>query len=302
MICTGLKLKPPQLIQGFFCTFHQPGKPKRLVSAGMTEHTETVHFTPPLSCQAWLAASATPMTEFTAETPSAVLALAMFGLEFHSPSLRRIIHQLNTMLAIDVMIEAVLIKLELFKTHVSTILRTREGTSWITKSNSILSFHGWGVSMKSLYWRSTDGRHIQTKSRNGLFAVLTKSSASSPAVRPSTIVRNTTPPLTKCHIDHNSRNKRVRMSNSMSPAKTFEDTNMMSVTMSAVPQAQNKKSFTIAMASKSPRGSWRAKLSQSTRRAEHKKLEPKWLRRNKKEQPEFFYIKIHQLVSKYIHI
>ena len=290
MICTRLKLKPPQLIQGFFCTFHQPGKPKRLVSADMTEHTETLHCTPPLSCQAWLAASATPMTEFTAETPSAVLALTMFGLEFHSPSLRRIIHQLNTMLAIDVMIEAVLIKLALFKTHVSTILRTREGTSWITKSHSILEFHGWGVSMKSLYWRSTDGRHIQTKSRNGLFAVLTQSSASWPAVRPAAIVTHTTIPLNKCQAAQNARNTKQKQTSTKAPpyssqeygSANFEDRNMMSVTMSAVPQAQNTKSFTIAMASNSPRGSWRAKLSQSTRRAKHKKLEPKWLRRNKK--------------------
>ena len=130
-----------------------------VVFAGMTEHTETAHFTPPLNCQAWIAASATPITEVTAETPSAVLAFAMFGLEFHPTSLRRIIHQLNTMLAIDEMIEAVLIGLELLKTHVSTILRTREGMSWFTKSNSILQLHGWEVSMKSLYGRSPDGLH-----------------------------------------------------------------------------------------------------------------------------------------------
>lgn len=140
----------------FFTNLDSPGG---LVFAGMTEHTETAHFTPPLNCQAWIAASATPITEVTAETPSAVLAFAMFGLEFHPTSLRRIIHQLNTMLAIDEMIEAVLIGLELLKTHVSTILRTREGMSWFTKSNSILQLHGWEVSMKSLYGRSPDGLH-----------------------------------------------------------------------------------------------------------------------------------------------
>ena len=99
------------------------------------------------SNQAWLTASATPMTEFTAETPSAVLALAMFGLEFQSPSLLRIIHQLNTTLAIDAMTEAVLLKLELFKTHVSTILRTNQRPRGGDQQNNKMKL----INVKNIY-------------------------------------------------------------------------------------------------------------------------------------------------------
>lgn len=206
-------------------------------------------------------ASATPRTEFMAETPSSTRRAAFGDLAWSAVSRLRSSHQHTRMWAIEARNESQFKKPPLPNLNMSTELRTSDGMSSKAISTNILGFQGWESWMKPTKSSSFVGRQQKMKNNPGLFAKVTPEKLTSEW---SSVIKRKVPinfhkwrrtTMIKPKMQAIAKKRCPNSSDSsISPQTAHMWVNAkwvlmlltkkkMSVTKSVVPHAQMKKSF-----------------------------------------------------------